>query len=874
MKARVLLVLALLVLALLAGAVPVAALDPGLPLSRLTRSQWRSEEGLPQDSVNAVLQTRDGFLWIGTRGGLARFDGVYFAVFDRLNTPALRNHAIQALAEDPQDGTLWIATEGGDLLSYRGGAFRRFGRDDGLLTSRITSLAFGQPGELWIGTYGQGLIRFAGGHFAPVSGVPHTIISRIFKASDGGLWVSSYGGGVYHIRGGRLETIGKERGLPDLRTWAAENMAGDRVAIATDRGLCLYEGGRCRNLGREEGLSHRQITALHADRHGILWIGTYGGGINRLFPDGRIEYYRRDQAGADDIVWTIFEDRAGMIWIGTINNGLRLLADGPFSTLTEEDGLSSRRVTVLEIDPAERLWVGTRDAGLSCFEDGLMQHFGRAQGLDADTVWSLAADGERLYIGTDNGLFLHQGGRIEPVPLVGFSNAPAISSLLLTNDALYVGSSRGLLRKGNLGSPRLYTVDDGLPSNSVRDLLRDHRGRIWIATLGGIAVLESDEIRAITEREGLPSGNVVAIHEDAKNEVIYLALAAGGLAALHENGRIESWTTREGLREDDLTAIAQDDLGHLWLGSGRGILRVATAALEARLRDPQNPLPQAFFDRLDGVGEGGVWASGHSVVKAKSGLLYFATLGGLTIYDPQRLRMPQTPRAQITRFQVDGRDQGPRQGGEELDSESEEGQRKTRAVVPAGAREVRFELAAPLPHAGAKVALRYQLKGVDPGWVDAGRQRVLVYSGLAPGNYELLVESSNIQGQFSNQPSTLRLEVQPGFQQSWKFTALVLLVPVLLGFLIYRIRVFQHQRRKQELARRIAEASAAIEVLSGLLPICSSCHKVRDDGGFWEQVETYLSSHSEAQFTHGLCPGCCAKVLSELDDSKHGLKAS
>lgn len=840
-----------------------AALDPGVPLGQLTRSQWRTEEGLPQDSVNALLQTRDGFLWIATRGGLARFDGAFFSTFDRLNTPALRNNNIQALAED-QDGVLWIGAEGGDLLRYQAGAFRRFGRDDGLTTPRITALAVGRPGELWIGTYGQGLIRFAAGRFTPV-GLPHGIISRIeIDPDDGSLWVASYGGGVFHLRDDRVEVIGKEEGLPDLRTWWAEPYAGG-LAIATDRGLCLFRQGRCRNLDPRDGLSHRQVIALHADRAGSLWIGTYGGGVNRLLPDGRIEHYRADQAGADDIVWSLFEDRSGMLWLGTTNNGLRLLADGPFSTLTEDDGLSSRRLTVLAEDGAGGLWVGTRDAGLShLLAGGAIERIGRAEGLDADTVWSLAPFEDQLYVGTENGLFLRAAsGRLSRVPLAGFSNPPAISSLLATRDALYIGSSRGLLRRGAEGAPRLFTTDDGLPSNSVRDLLIDRRGRLWIATLAGLAQLESDEIRAITEREGLPGGNVVALYEEADpadpaGGVLYLALASGGLAARHENGRIASWSTREGLREKDLSSVVGDQRGNLWLGTSRGILRVAEASLEARLRDPQAMISQSLYDRLDGVGDGGVWASGHGALRASSGRLYFATLNGLTVYDPERLRSPQPPRAQVTRIAADGKEKPP----------------GAQVVLPAGTREIRLELAAPLPHAGSKVQLRYKLEGVDPDWVDAGRGREVTLSGPPPGAHDFLVEASGVQGQFLDQPTTLRLVVEPGFFQGWQFLALLLLLPVALTFLIYRLRVHRHQRRQKELDRRIAEATAAIEVLSGMLPICSSCHKVRDDGGYWEQVESYLSSHSEAQFTHGLCPDCTVKVLAELDDSKQGLPAA
>lgn len=832
---------------------PSLAIEANLDLSEMVRGHWQTENGLHQDAVTALLQTRDGFLWIGTRSGLVRFDGVQFTVFDRHELPLERTTHIQALAEDHQ-GRLWIGTDGGELLRYQAGDFRLFSKGQGLAVGRITNLLVGPDDELWIGTYGDGLHRFADGRFEKIPHLRNPLVSRLALDANGVLWIGSYGGGVFSLYQGRFSEIGLAEGLPDLRVWSVEPSKSGGVWVGSDVGLCLWRAGVCQNWGTAQGLRQRQVISLHEDQAGVLWIGTYGGGLHRLHPRGRMESLRDEEHGANDIVWSIAEDREGMIWLGTTNHGLRLFADSAFNYWRDFPAVGEARMaTALAEGEDGEFFIGTRDHGLYRHHQGQTERLGAERGLD--TVWSLRWHHGVLWIGSNMGLWRWHRGELSVVPLEGFEAPPTVSALEVEGEVVWVGTTRGLLRLAAPGR-RFFRQEDGLPSSSIRDLLLDRQGRLWIATLGGLAVLDSDEIRSYGVREGLPGSNVVALHEDRDGSV-WLAVAAGGLARL-EGSKIEALSSRDGLGEDDLTSLVEDSQGYLWLGSSRGLARISRVALLEKLGQPQVKLAQALFDRFDGLDAGGVWATGQSALAGRDGRLYFATLSGVAIYDPsQAANRVATPPAIIDRLWVDDRPIP-------LDRV---------ASLPATSRKFSFRFAAPIPHAGAKVQMRHRLVEVGSDeeqakWVDSGRDREVTFAGLAPGHYRFEVQASNTAGIFHGNPSAFELVVQPGLLESPNFLATLTLLFALCGWALHRVRLWQLERRERELATRIEAALADIRTLNGLLPICGTCHKVRDDDGYWQQVESYLSTVTEAQFTHGLCPDCAARVLAELDDSK------
>lgn len=305
-----------------------AAAEPEPGLAQLLRKRWGQEHGLPHGTAYRLLEDRRGFLWIGTREGLARFDGVSLVTYGRAELKLARTTRIQALAED-QAGRLWIGTDGGELLRYQGGSFRRFGPEDGLAVGRITELVPAPGDVLYVATYADGVYRFADGRFELVvdparTGGAATPIARLLLDRQGGLLIATIGGGLHHFAGERWRSYTTADGLPSNRIWGIAEARSGGFWIATQAGLCRFQNERCRTYTTADGLRSNHTTSLFEDAAGNLYIGTYGGGLHRLRGDGRMENLPAEVDGARDIVWHVYADRGGAIWTANVDQGLRL----------------------------------------------------------------------------------------------------------------------------------------------------------------------------------------------------------------------------------------------------------------------------------------------------------------------------------------------------------------------------------------------------------------------------------------------------------------------------------------------------------------------------------------------------------------------
>lgn len=871
----------LLALALAAGCATLAApearaIGADRPLDELISAQWRQEEGLAQDTVYTIVQTRDGFLWCGTRAGLSRFDGVRFRNFGREEMRLEQTARIQALAEDA-DGALWIGTGSGELLRYQDGTFehftaagpdgdgRSFGRIDGRIAGRIAGLAAGAAGELWVATYSEGVFRHAGGRFEPVpelAGI--TSITRLALDEAGDLWIATIGKGVFRFRGGApLLHLGRQEGLPNDYVSSLAAARGGGVWIGTHSGICRWREGRLEVFGAARGLVHDHVTALREDHAGNVFFASFGGGLQRLRPDGRVDLLPAGEKGREAIAWDICEDRSGAIWTGTVDQGLLLLADGPFSTWRAYSGggLPSRLVTALAKDAEGTFWIGTRDAGLGWRRDGAADgstsppsgRIGRAEGLAADTVWALDPDDGGVWAGTSRGLYRVSRAGAAAVPLELFASPPAVQAL--THDAAtrYVGTDDGLLllpKKGG-AAPRRLTRRDGLPADSVFDLERDPRGRLWIATAGGLAVWDGESVARVGVYDRLGAGPPLALLADASG-ALWVVAGAGGLVRV-AGGEAAGLGRADGLLDDSFYAIFEDRAGFFWLGASSGILRVSRGELEAKLRDRRRSLPQKLFDRLDGVAPGAVPAFGKRSAAGRDGRLHLATFDGVALQSANETLAAAPPRALVESVEIDGRGPLPAAAA-------------SFSSFSGASRTVSFELAAPLPHAGRQIRLRYRLSGNDRDWVEAGPERRATYTGLVPGLYRFEVEASAVDGEYRSAPAVLDFRVEAGFFKSWRFPAALMLLLAALALALHFWRSRQLLARQRELDTRIVEASADIRLLQGLLPLCGSCNKVRDDQGYWQQVETYLAQSTELEFTHGFCPDCARQMMAQFEN--------
>jgi ligand-binding sensor domain-containing protein len=829
---------------------PAEALDPAKPLHEFTHDHWGHLEGLPQESVQAVLQSQDGHLWIGTQEGLVRFNGVSFRVFDRTEYSLPSNHVL-TLLERP-DGRLLVGTYGG-LTEHVGRHFETPAGIGGFEGERIQACAEDRSGGIWIGT-AFGLTRIAGQKravFGVDDGLPSSAVNSLLPLSDGSVWIGTEGGlaRFWHGRIERVDALGAGRAL---RVAALASWAGS-LLVGTESGLDAWDGHVLKPVAAGPHAPHSLVRAVLVDRSGAIWAGTEGEGLWRLW-GGAWSQFATANGLTSNTVTALYEDRQSNLWIGTDAGGLNRLRESKVISYNEYDGLSRPVVYSVTGEGDHGLWVGS-DAGDVDRLDLAAGHATpvvRPRALHAARVRSLAAAGQDLWIGTEKGLFRLRGGSLDAwrwdVPALRGS----IRALRCGRDGtLWVGTDRnGVVALRKDGGVTRYGLAEGLPNEEIRVILEDRRGRVWIGTNGGLVLLDGGHFRVFTVSDGLVHDFVRCLLED-EDGALWIGTYGGGLSRL-KNGEFFSVSTRQGLFSDVIYSLLDDGDGRLWMSCNRGIFSVAKREIEDLRLGRVLHLSVTVLGREDGMdspecngGSPGGW-------KTPDGRLWFPTLKGIVGVDPTSIhRSLEAPPTIIESATADGMS---------LDLDA-------RAVLGPATQRIEFRYAAISLVASDRIQYRFRLEGLDTDWVDAHGERVATYTSLRPRSYLFRVRASNPDGVWDDVGASYAFEITPALHQRPWFIAVVVLGGIGAVAGLYRWRMSRVALHERQLQIRIDEALAEINTLSGLLPICSACKNIRDDRGYWNQLEDYLRRHAEVQFSHGLCPDCIRRLYPEYADA-------
>ncbi|MEM8993719.1 MAG: two-component regulator propeller domain-containing protein, partial [Acidobacteriota bacterium] len=502
---------------LLWTATSAGALTSDRELDQYSVQRWGVDDGLPMDSVLGLLLSKQGYLWVATQEGLARFDGVRFEHFDRSNLPELPHNQASAFAES-EDGAIWIGTERGVLRYGPRGQTRAYGVDGGL---EVRSLLVEDDGTLWVGAQ-RGLFRLprAGGDLEPVATGVGGPIGGLARTADGVVWVSTPGG-VLRMSDGRHFTA--VDGLPSNRVVTVHAARDGSLWVGTDRGVARIRGDAVRPLG-VPALDDLYIHSLYEDSGGRLWVGTKKDGLFRL-GDGDVSHWTG--AAAPIQVRDILEDGDGGLWIAAATgDGLLRVTDGPVVAWKTSTGLSSNRVYAVLAEDDGAVWIGTFGGGLNRLKDGKIETLRRADGLPSDNVWSLCRrrDGS-LWVGTyGDGLARLVGDRIETIRIETFRideppDDQYVRALAEDGDGrLWAGTRSGLYRLEPGGVWRAFGVEEGLPRSGVLALLPTADGRFFVTTDRGAAVRGASGDRF--ERLGGTAGKrIYAAAEDSSGTV-------------------------------------------------------------------------------------------------------------------------------------------------------------------------------------------------------------------------------------------------------------------------------------------------------------------------------------------------------------------
>ncbi len=791
----------LLVTAGLALLIPSTArgLDPTKRPGQYVHQTWDRTHGLPQVSVTGILQDREGYLWVATQEGLARFDGIRFEVFDRRSHEAITVNYLVALTEGA-DGSIWGATEGGGLVRHHEGRIEVYDSGDAAGLESAESLAGGADGTLWIGT-GSGLLRRVGERFERVGGeaIDGHHVTALEVGGGGQVWIGTRDAGLFVLEGDEAVRLPGAEALADAKIRTLLRAADGALWIGTaDEGVHRWHDGVTRPMAAE-WIGGSTVEALTEDAHGSVWIGTNDQGLLRHAASGALARFGVDEGLSHHRVRSLHADRDGNLWIGTFGGGLNRLRDGSFTAFTTVDGLGGDGIwSVLEAGDGA-LWVAT-EVGLDRIEGTRAVPFAGRERLLGLDVLSLHLDAQgTLWVGTyGDGLFRRDGDGWQQITTRDGLAGDIV--YVMADDPsgdLWVGTRTGLSRVGDTGV-HSYTAAEGLPQEIVRDLHVDRQGRVWVGTQGG-GVARFEEEALIPVDLGLEGvqRQVFAILEGT-DDTLWLG-TTGGLVR-HQRDQTTSYTSRDGLFDDKIYEVVDDGEGFLWMTSNRGVFRVSKTDLERFAAGDIEAVGSRPFNESDGLPNAECTGGAHPAgIRSRDGRLWFTTVQGLVVFDPASARVTTgAPPIAITHVRVDG-----------VDVES-----RGLLVLDPGPHKIRIDFTSPTLAHPESLRFRTWLDGWEPGWTDNGTQRYAEYGVQGRGKYTFHVKAIGVEGRSSEEASSLSLMVRPYLHETLAFRVIAASALVVLGFCLPALRIRELRRRKRELEALVDQRTRELRDLT------------------------------------------------------------
>lgn len=784
---------------------------------------WQTDDGLPHSSVHAVAQTGDGYIWVGTHEGLARFDGVRFTLFDEKISPELKHGWITALCL-AKDGSLWVACDGTGVARMDGSKISWISEANGLPSNHPRCLLEGKDGSIWIGSDG-GLSRWKDGKltsFTEKNGLGDNLVWAICDDDSGNIRVATRRGLSSMNREGFLSTINVASGMVANALKCVGIDKEGRIWAGSNEGLTCLDGDKRTPYSLNDGLPNKFTTALYKDRHGELWVGTFNGLAHVI--DKKIVSHPLFGEMPGERINCFFQDREDNLWVGTWD-GLCRLSPARFTTISRRDGLNQNNVMSVLEDRSGTVWIGTWGGGLNEVRPDKTLSYGSANGLSPeDYVLGLcqARDGS-LWAGMEyeGGLSHVLDGKRNMLPKQPALNGVAIRAIHQDRKGtLWLGTSHGV-RILNGNRVAVYTTGNGLAGNLVFALCEDKQGRMWFGTDGGVSCWTGSGFTNLTVKDGLSFSTVNALYED-KDGVLWIGTRGGGLNRL-KDGKVTVYTTKQGLFSDEIYEVLEDDFGFLWMSCRKGIFRVNRREFEDFDRGDVQAISCVTYGRADGlisVQCNGVAKPSGS--KGSNGRLWFPTIAGAVAVDTRIKTNLRPPPVVIEEVIADQHLLRPATtSGEDFGT----------LIVPPGRGDLEIHYTALSFQAPEKNRFKYMLEGTDREWLEGDATRSVRYHNLAPNRYRFRVIASNNDGVWNQVGGMVTLILEPHFWQTLWFKVAIGAAIAGMATVLYRARV----KRLREIANLRVQIAADLH----------------DDVGSRLTKVAMLTEHLDGQTTDG-----------------------
>ena len=778
-----------------------------------TRRVWRNGDGLPEDFAQAIAQTPDGYLWVGTSGGLVRFDGATFAVFNREQSSAFQDDSVYTLLVT-RDGTLWAGTEGGGAIRYKDHTFRNFGASEGLTNGFVRVMFEDSLRRLWVGT-DAGLFRLENEHFERIDDMS---VHAICEDRSGRLLIGGWG--LLIFKGGETQHFASSESQADNSIRTICQTADGSLWMGTITGLRRITAGQTANpFLHPKLLTQINISFLRESRTGQLWIGSYGQGLLR-YQEGKITRFSAPGLLPHNNVLALFEDGEQNVWVGT-QGGLLRLSPSLASTVATADGTPQSINTIYQ-DPRGDLLVAALNGQLFRVINQVLVPATLPPQLKSVPVRNVFRDSRgALWLGTDGqGIARIDGGRVARFTMREGLGSDFTRAFCEDRDgSLWIGTDGGLSRYDGKAFQN-FNVHDGLAYISVRALLLDKSGSLWIATDRGLSRLRDGRFQSEPALERLRNQKVWAMHEDADGG-LWIGTHGDGLFWLRR-GELTQFTASAGLPSNKIHFIAEDARGNLWLSGPNGILSVGRRALEEFAQRGMNQLAVRVYGTAQGLStnqmNGGVQPAGALL---SSGELWIPSAKGAVRLIPDGAARRDAPPVFIEQVLAD---------------DHAEPMAETLRLAP-GRHKLEFHYTAIRLASPDHLRFKYRLEGFDPEWTDAGQRRVAYYTNVPAGSYSFRVEAYEIDDPRAVARHSINVAWRPyAYETPW-FLSLCMLAALAIAWGGYRLHIHNLRQRfaavleeRNRLAREMHDTliQGAVGV-STLLEAASGAREISSD---------------------------------------------
>lgn len=757
---------------------------------------WTTDDGLPQNSVYAIVQTRDNYIWLATLDGLVRFDGVRFTVFNKSNSPGISNNRFVYLYEDGQ-GDLWAGTEQSGIVRLHEGRFTSYGLEHGLTSLRVVWLSGDSEGNVVVYPPGMNAaVRWNGENFVRIEDSPTHALAPFANQSvycgRNDTELECYSGAIH-------QKFPFAEGFPDFRLesfYASARGTDNSIWIPSDSQLLRIDADRTfRETTHKDGLPDLPIRMITGGPHLNLLASDKSGAL--LITDVvSMQSHLLAQTAPETLVKpaevrAAFEDREDNIWLGSTRGGLFRVRKQTITSYSKEQGLLSNNVYPIFEDSHGTVWIGATQGGLFKYQGGV---FYKVEGIPIGGINAIGEDNTgRVIFSVGREIWTIENGQARHL----FDAQPQlrlIYAIFATSDGTLWAGGQGGLAGFKDGTASYYTTSDGIAGDEVKVIIGDGTGGMWIGAYGGLTHYNDGQFQKWTEADGLPSHTIRSLYQDGDG-ILWIGTYDGGMARF-KDGKFTAFSMKNGLYNDGVFQILEDAGRNFWISSNGGIYRVSKDELNDFAEGKRDGINSIGYGKSDGMltleCNGGRSPAG---TRTRDGRLWFPTQDGVAVIDPENVTINSTPPpVAIESVKIDNKPV--------IVEKLFAAKQDLNFAIEIAADQQNFEIDyTALSFLNAENSrFKYKLEGLQNDWVDAGTRRTAYYSFVPPGTYTFRVIAANSDGVWNEEGKSIRIKVLPPFYRTWWFLTLAALFVgglVFSGFR-FRLRQLDGARRSQE----------------------------------------------------------------------------